>query len=202
MQSFASVPSFETHRKIIKYNFETLLDVSGIPRPKFVFAHIISPHPPFVFDRAGNPVELTPGFSFADASDYPGTRESYQENYIEQVIYVNHNLQNVIESILSTSDVPPIIILQADHGSGMLANFSNYEDMCLKERFSSFSAYYLPGVDASAIPSIITNVNTFRIVFNEFFQANYPLLPNIHYAFKDANVYDPINVTSEVNTCN
>src|SRR6266508_2690371 len=35
--SFASLPTAESHREVIRYNFETLADLSQIPGPKFVF---------------------------------------------------------------------------------------------------------------------------------------------------------------------
>ena len=53
LRTFASVPSFETQRRVILYNFESLARLPDIRGPKFVIAHIIAPHPPFVFDENG-----------------------------------------------------------------------------------------------------------------------------------------------------
>ena len=86
-----------------------------------------------------------------------------------------------VESILEQSATPPIIILQADHGSGFYYSFDSLESACLEERFSPFGAYYLPGVKPNAIPQDLTTVNLFRIIFNEYFDAQLPILENRQY---------------------
>jgi hypothetical protein len=198
--SFASVPEAETHREIVRYHFETLIDLPGVPGPKFVFSHIISPHPPFVFDRNGSPVDSSASFSFRDANEYAGSLEEYRQRYLEQVQFVNRQLEQTIEAILAESTVPPIIILMADHGSGMLTDFSSSENTCLRERFSPFAAYYLPGVERSEIPPDISSVNLFRIIFDEYFDARLPLLENRQYFPRDTmHFYDFEDVTGQVN---
>jgi hypothetical protein len=200
IQEFASVPSFESQRKTVLYNFETLASLPEVSGPKFVFAHIISPHPPFVFDRSGDPVDTPHSFSFKDADGYPGSPEEYRLGYLEQLQFVNHSLEKTIAIILSNSEIPPIIILQADHGPGLLTDFSSLSNTCVKERFSPFAAYYLPGLDDYSIPSEISAVNTFRIIINEYFNANLPLLENRQYYYKDSvSFYEFDDVTEIVN---
>jgi hypothetical protein len=200
IQEFASVPSFESQRKTVLYNFETLASLPEVSGPKFVFAHIISPHPPFVFDRSGNPVDTPYSFSFKDADGYPGSPEEYRLGYLEQLQFVNHNLEKTIAVILSNSEIPPIIILQADHGSGLLTDFSSLSNTCVKERFSPFAAYYLPDLDGRSIPPEISAVNTFRIIINEYFNASLPLLENRQYYYKDpVSFYEFDDVTGLVN---
>jgi hypothetical protein len=46
----------------------------------------------------------------------------------------------------------------------------------MAERFSIFNAYYLPGDGKSALYDTITPVNTFRIIFNEYFGATWERL--------------------------
>ena len=202
LSPFVSVPNMETHRRIIRYNFEALEEIPNIPGPKFVFAHIISPHPPFVFDQFGNPLNTGYGFRFADGSDFPGTREQYRLNYIAQVKFVNAQLKPVVAEILEHSDTPPIIILQADHGPGMFTDFDSPDQTCLRERFSIFAAYYLPGVDPGAIPSDLTPVNLYRIIFNKYFGTNMPLLENAYYSHHDAmHIYHRDDISSLVDSC-
>jgi len=191
LEKIAFVPSNASHRSLILYNFESLSHIPDLQGPHFVFSHIISPHPPFVFDKNGNMAD--PGYSltFSDANDYPGSQEEYRQGYIEQVDFINKQTMRIIDEILEKSTTPPIIILQADHGSGMLTDFNSLENTCLKERFSPFSAYYLPNLDKDLIPEDITPVNIFRIVFNEYFETDLPLLENRFYFPKDAvHIYD------------
>jgi hypothetical protein len=186
---FSSLPTAETHREVIRYNFQTLTDLPSLPGPKFVFAHIISPHPPFVFDNDGNPIETSYAFTFQDANEFPGAITDYPNKYVDQVQFVNKNVEDMVETILARSKVPPIIILQADHGSGMLTDLTSPRNTCIRERFSPFAAYYLPGIDRNAIPSAISNVNIFRIIFNEYFHGNLPYLDNRQYFYKDMQAY-------------
>lgn len=178
IKTFASVPSNDFHRELILYNFNALADISEIPGPKFVFSHIIVPHPPFVFDKFGNHITPNYGFSFTDGNDYPGTDEEYQTKYIEQLQYTNELLKETIDAILSQSQNPPIIIIQADHGSRMLGGSQTTQDLCVKERFSIFAAYYLPGLERDSIPDDITPVNIFRIILNEYFKTDLDILEN------------------------
>jgi hypothetical protein len=194
--------SLEAHRQLVLFNFESLAEIPKIRGPKFVVAHIVSPHPPFVFDKNGNALDQGYGFTFNDGTDYPLSAEDYRQGYVGQVEFVNEKLKTVIDSILQNSEVPPIIILQADHGSGMLTDFGSAENTCLRERFSNFAAYHLPGIDKDTIPPDITPVNLFRIIFNEYFSTEMPLLENKHYYYEDfVYIYRSVDVTSQINTC-
>lgn len=198
--SFASLPNAESHRRVIQFNLETLADLPEASGPKFVFAHIISPHPPFVFDQQGQPLSSTGSFTFQDANEFPGSSEEYRKNYIGQVQFVNDQLRNVIDTILEQSDTPPIIILQSDHGSGLFTDLTSLQKTCLRERFSPFAAYYFPNLDESKIPEDMSNVNLFRLVFNEYFGADLSLLESKQYFYKDMQTYYEFeDVTAEVN---
>ena len=183
----AFVPSFESHGKLLEYNFETLANIPEIPGPKFVFAHIVAPHPPFIIDDEGNHTEPSYGFTFNDAENFFGlgnTGKDYKTGYINKLEFANAELKKTIEAILSKSEVPPIILIQADHGPGLRTDFSSSENTCLEERFSIFSAYYLPNLDHNPIPDEFTPVNLFRIVFNEYFSTEFPLLENSSYYYE------------------
>jgi hypothetical protein len=200
IQDIASVPTFEAHRRIQIGVLNALVKSTEIPGPKFVFAHIILPHPPFVFSSNGAPINPEYPFTLNDASDYKGTTEQYRDQYIGQIQFLNSKLKKVIESILQNSQNPPIILLQADHGPGMLTNFGSAANTCLSERLSVFSAYYLPPVGQGIIPDNITPVNLFRIIFNEYFSAHLPMLEDAEYFPKHVlQIYDLEDVTTKIN---
>jgi len=199
LENIASVSTFDAHRNIINHSFHSLMDIPEIPGPKFIFAHITAPHPPFVFDQNGNPIDPPVAFSFNDANDFYGSPGEYRKGYIGQVKFVNTQLRLVVDAILKKSKNPPIIIIQADHGSGLLTDFTSAENTCIKERFSPFAAYYLPGTDQGAVPSDLTPVNLFRIIFNQYFDARLPLLENRHYYYRDTiYLYRQVDVTSRI----
>lgn len=189
LRSFTSLSTAESHREIILYNFTTLAELPDLPGPKFVFVHLISPHPPFVFDQAGMPLHSTQSFTFQDANEFPGSLQEYRNQYIGQVQFVNQQLRKTIDSILEQSDIPPVILLQADHGSGLLTDLGSSEKTCVRERFSTFAAYYLPTVGEDEIPSDISAVNLLRIIFNQYFDAQLPLLESKQFFYSDMQTY-------------
>jgi len=75
----------------------------------------------------------------------------------------------------------------------------------LQEKFGILSAYYLPGVDpeeAGLYPSI-TPVNQFRVLFNEYFGLDLPIVPDRNYIFPNqGNLYDFIDVTDRLRGTN
>lgn len=188
LDKIAYVPSsYDSHRELLLSNFDTLSDISELPGPQFVFVHLLSPHPPFVFDKEGNEIDPDQIFSLNDHDSFDQKQRfiNYREGYSGQVHFINKKLIQLVDDIIAKSDIPPIIILQADHGPGMYVDFSSAENTCLHERFSPFAAYYLPKIDKNTIPSGITPVNLFRIIFNEYFETNLPLLENSYYFSKD-----------------
>lgn len=185
IQDVASVFTAETQRKTILYALGALDDFASDPDPVFVFAHILLPHPPFVFDAHGEPAQPSAGFSFNDAEDFKGSAEQYMDGYMGQVEFLNTRLREILSTILQQSDTPPIVIIQADHGSGLLTYFTSVEKTCIRERLSPFAAYYFPGMSAADIPDDLTPVNLFRLVFNEYFGGNFPLLENRYYYIAD-----------------
>jgi hypothetical protein len=54
--------------------------------------------------------------------------------------------------VLNSTNLIPIIILQADHGPGSLTDITSALNTCLAARFSTFSTYYLPGVNPWVVP--------------------------------------------------
>jgi hypothetical protein len=185
LDKFVSVPSAATHRQVVSYTFETLKNIGRIAGPKFVFAHIISPHPPFVFDAEGNPADAEYPFTMRDANEYPGSMKEFRAGYVEQLQFVNKSLEAIVDAILAGSATAPIIILQGDHGTGLYTDFTSSKDTCVWERFSAFAAYYLPGVESSSIPHDISTVNLFRLVLNEYFAAGLPLLEDRQYFYQE-----------------
>jgi hypothetical protein len=190
--------SYDTHRRIILHNFERLPEVATMDGPKFVFTHIIAPHPPYVFDSEGNP--LTPAYSFTLSDQIISDPTELRTGYIEQMQFINTKMLETIDGILENSKSPPIIIIQGDHGPGTQINYDSLEHSCLYERFSILNAYYLPGVDKASIPMDLSPVNSFRFLFNTYFNADLEILPNRQYFSTSAHFYRFTDVTDKIKT--
>jgi hypothetical protein len=195
------VPSYRLHRQYVLFSLEKLETIANTHGPKMVFAHIMAPHPPFVLDRMGNPVQSSRPFNTGDASGFMGSPEEYQSGYMEEVTYLNHRLIEVIDSILANSDQPPIIILQGDHGPGNYFNMVEPVNDCLKERYSILNAYYFPDQDYAALYPTISPINSFRIVFNQYFGADLELLEDKSYYATWLKPYVFSDVSQEIQSC-
>lgn len=173
--------TYNTHRSRVLYTFEQLKNIPQIPGPKFVFVHLLIPHPPFTFDRNGNPVTPDRAYEIHDANLFKGSKDEYMEGYIKQVKFTNHQIKIIIDNILISTRPPPIIVIQGDHGPKMLMDWEAIEDSCLKEASSILNAYYLPGLRPDWLYPSITPVNTFRIILNHYFNSNLNLIEDKTY---------------------
>ena len=136
--------------------------------PFFVFAHIFVPHRPFIFGANG---EMTSPNNLEIAAI-----NEDKTGYINQLIFTNKKVVEVIDEILSTSENQPIIIIQGDHGATVLQGIENLDEDAIKERYSNLNAYHLPGKLKIKPYEGITPVNSFRLVFNNYFNTEYQLL--------------------------
>jgi hypothetical protein len=189
--------SYEAHRQRVLDSFEKLGRLPQMAGPKIVFAHIISPHPPFVFDRSGQPVQPQYSYSLGDGDDYRGSLEEYRSRYPEQVQFANRQLEQVIDSILANSTIPPVIILQGDHGPGSRLSWDAPGQTCLWERTPILNAYYLPGEGQHLLYPSISPVNSFRVVLNAYFGADLPLLPDLTYFSSHRLEREVIDITGK-----
>ena len=139
--------------RIVLDHLRLLPEMEG---PKFVYAHIIAPHPPHVFNRDGS-VNL-------NAENVDG-----QVGLPIQLDYLNPQILEIVEEIIDRSVVDPIIIIEGDHG------FANLQ------RTSILLAMYLPGDGNKALYPTISLVNTFRVIFNNYFGTNFSLLADDSY---------------------
>jgi hypothetical protein len=198
LRKITNAPEFQAHREMVLYELQRLDDPASMPADYFVFAHIIIPHPPFVFGPNGE--QRTPNTShlLGDGDEYTGRREEYVQGYRDQARFIDNQIQAVIDNILSKSKTPPVIIIQADHGPGAYLVWESPEKTNLNERFGILNAYYLPdGGEADLYPTI-TPVNSFRVVLNRLFDAGLELLPDKNYFTTWKRPYEFIDVTEQV----
>lgn len=200
LRSIMPLPSYGTRRVKIRFAFDQLKEIPNLPGPKFVFVHIIAPHPPFVFDAQGNDINLQRPYNPSDAEGFTGNLAEYQSLYIQQLQFVNSQIIDSIRVILSTSSSPPIIIIQGDHGSGSLLKNSSIKESCMYERTSILNAYYMPQGKTDLLYPDITPVNSFRVVFNTYFETEYPLLADQTYFSPYVNPYDFVDITDQIET--
>ena len=193
---FGGVDAHQTQYDGAVEGFRRLLEIREAPGPKFIFAHFLIPHDPFVFNEDG---------SMATTAQTKSRTAAHQ--FLAQALYTNRRLQEVARAYLDRPPAEqPILIIQTDEGPNpprFVADEDRFDwrdatDDELQIKFGVLNALFLPGLsDADVtIQPTMTTVNTFRFVFDRYFGADLPLLPDRLYQYRDkSHPYDFTDVT-------
>jgi len=155
-----------SHRERVLYALEKISVIpEEIPGPKFVYAHIIFPHPPFVVDADGSPLQNSPIDELSA--------------YANQIDYLDRRLLEIVDTLIEKSNPDPVIVIQGDHGATI-----EYQDLGIdpSNRLGILNAYYLPAhqnklnTPHESLYPTITPINTFRVIFDRYFNGEYGLL--------------------------
>ncbi len=160
-------------------------DVVSDKSRKFVFAHIMMPHPPYLYDEYGN--------KRTDFSEMRDKQENSKviinkENLISYLKYANKEVLNFIDYAIEHSDKPPVILISGDHGirANEYENWGKHIDETLSDKFSmyltfdTFAAYYNPYDNKEEIKKAKSIVNLYRLFSNEMFNTKYDIIPDKH----------------------
>lgn len=128
----------------------------------FFYFHFVLPHDPFIFDSAGN------------VKYYQDYGSNLKEKYIDQLKYTNTLLIDLVDFIQKQYNKKAVIILQGDHGFKQWPGDPDFRNMA----FQNLNATYLPDTTYTNYYDGVSSVNTFRLLFNHYFNANLPLLPD------------------------
>ena len=158
----------DTRRDIVRCTFNELSEIALQSNgPTYVFAHLYVPHPPFIFGPNGE--NVTP-----DHREISGLQSwENPQGYINQLIYATNQVSIVIKNIVK-NDPNAIIIVQGDTGTS--TGIYDMSKRNMKDVYQTHSILYavrIPDVNnfENAIP-----VNTYRIIFNNYFNMNYEYL--------------------------
>jgi hypothetical protein len=180
-----SPPTGEQNGRLF-FVLNQLNSLPAIPGPKFVFVHIIVPHPPFIFAPNGD-ILRDPGYWSKDGD--PINEEYFKKGYVNQVQFINNRILPILQTLIAQSPNPPVIIVQGDHG---------VRD---QNRLKNLSAFYLPANGEQYLYPNITPVNIFRIVFNTYFGTNYSILPDKSYMSPDEDKFALGSFTESLPNC-
>lgn len=165
----ASFHFFETYVEMKAQRIRIMLDhlklAPEMDGPKFVYAHILAPHPLHVFNPDGS-VNL----NARTVDDHVGLPI--------QLDYINPQILEIVKNIIDQSDIEPVIILEGDHGFGDLY------------ATSPLIAIYLPNDGRAQLYPSISHVNTFRVIFNSYFGTGFPILEDHSYNQENVVTWD------------
>lgn len=155
----------------IEFSFKSLREISrSVSSPKFVFVHILAPHPPYVLSESG---ESEPLLQFKRKSDVVGHIWTEKEAYIDQMKALNRRLLSALDGILKNSTKPPVILAMGDHGPASYfykeVNQTNVSKRGLQERTSVLFSVLTPRVCREEFSKLKSTVNTFPALFRCLF---------------------------------
>ncbi|MDP4000368.1 MAG: sulfatase-like hydrolase/transferase [bacterium] len=153
-------------------------------QPKFVLAHILMPHPPYVFDKDGSP--SPDGLSQFD-------------KYLRQLTYSNQEIGRLVDHLLAAHpDNPPVIVLTADEGEYPRRFDPKAKDAQLRQKTNILGAFYFPGQRYDSLYPTITPVNYFRVILNQYLGAHLTLQPDTIHTNNLGRPYVFYDITKRV----
>jgi hypothetical protein len=169
----------------IRRSLGRLEQVPTQTEPTFTFAHVVNPHWPYVF---------TADCQVSRQTSVDG-RVGRRRAYTEQLQCLNQMVLHTVTEILQHSAVPPIIVLQGDHGTNLL-RYSDAESASLvspdqaRERFGAFGAYYLPGDGGRLFADSVSAVNVLQRILSHYYGASVPASADDFYMSLEQTPYD------------
>jgi hypothetical protein len=202
--SVARWPTLQLHRRHVLWTLDHLAQepLEGHQGPRLVFAHLLMPHPPFVFNEDGSvrstrlPVTLHDGPEWRHGAR--GSGETYEEGYAAATSFLNRRIVEIVEGILGRARRPSIIYIQGDHGpgAGLTTEYSANTD--IRERFGILLAMRLPDGDYGHVAPDITPVNAVRLLLNRAIGTKLASLDNRSYFSTWAHPFDFVDVTEHL----
>ncbi|MEN8242935.1 MAG: sulfatase-like hydrolase/transferase [Chloroflexota bacterium] len=168
-----------THYRDTLFALETLPTLPEMDERKFVYAHLMVTHDPFVFMPDGS---------------FNTSKKLTKTDYRNSVEFIDNALPKIVEEIINQSEEPPIIIIMGDHGATIKGN-------PIDKRVSILFSVYLQGEEAEGFYDEISLVNVFRLIFNDLFDADLDLIEDQSYEIW--NTSELGNIEEQITTsCN
>lgn len=216
--SFISKP----YEDQVRGQINTLHDIaeSKTQGGRFIFAHILVPHDPFIFNADGS-INISSG---TDSTGLP-----IKQKYTNQVEFINQQMQDLISQVQKNSNKKAVILLNADEGpypqylndsflkptpstEFLALDTINNEDQTkwskdwLQMKFGNQQAVYAPNIKEEELANNLSSVNLFRLVLNNYFSYSLDYLPSCHFvlasgtgsefrykAVTDSNIFGPVS---------
>jgi len=182
-----------------QYQVATLKQLATSNQPNagtFTFAHILVPHNPFVFNADGSIATYDSGEN--------NIGKPIKQKYLDQVTYIDNEIKEITDTIIA-KDPQAVIVLQSDEGIYPYAilqdepyqgditrsspNMDEWSDRYLRAKFGILAAYRLPGVSDEQIASYANSVNIFKLILNEYFNAQIEYDPVCHIGLSNRSKY-------------
>ena len=192
---------FAMHRQKVLFTLDHIVGTADLTGPRFVFAHVLAPHGPYVFAANGTPIDPPEQFDLRDGVEFDEQGRASEEDkqgYVGQLVFISSKIRAVIEDLITQSSRPTVVILQSDHGPSWPLDREDPGSSSLKQRLGILNAYLFPDRDYDNLSPEITPVNTFRVIFNQYLGTDLELLEDRSFYSTWQRPYRFVDVTDEV----
>jgi len=163
--------------------FDAFEQQRHVQAPRYVFAHVMMPHPPFYVDAAGRYLPQSRPTSGGDATFYSGTAEEYVSGYRGQGTFTLRRALDAATRIVNAATRERrevIVIIHGDHGPRLGMDARNPKAESGRFTLPVFLAIRWPErMTPAASPRSLVNV--YRTVFHQAFGMELPPLPDAGY---------------------
>jgi hypothetical protein len=182
------------------------------PGGRFIFAHMLIPHDPFLFNGDG---------SLSIYTDGDNIGKPVKQKYTNQVTFINSQMQELVSTIQKQTDGKAVIIFNADEGPypqvlngtfqspsgintaegavGTGENMTTWSDNWLQMKFGILQAAHIPRATEDDLANL-SSVNLFRIILNRYAGYSLGYLPECHYGLVGGshNEYQYADITNRL----
>ncbi len=189
---------FALRRKRILFAADELARIASEPSdsPRFVFASLLVPEPPFLFTRDGGRAQPFGRGSLAIDRRFRRSPAEFRQHYIDQLGFTNDLLAEATENIVKRSTRPSVVLVVSGSGPEMaMRRGPDGTETPVPARFANLVAVRFPepgtelGESDSAIYDEISLVNLLRVTFNRLFGLDLPILPDEQLLGVDGTPY-------------
>jgi hypothetical protein len=203
---FGAIDGWYAHCQRLQRQFDDLVTLAGRDERKYVLAHLLITHPPFVMDEQGRCLDR------AEANARPAAAP-----YVDSVKVANTQFTRLIDAI-QAGPRPAVIVLMADEGpwpqtmkllkpatfaSSEMVDWTTLSPEQLDLKMGILMAIHLPQDQQSTAsaedPLPASPVNVFRMIFRRYFDLPLEPLPDRHFIYhSDESIYDFVDVTERL----
>ncbi len=181
-------------RERIQANFDALATAPSWigAGPQFVFAHVPSPHPPWVFNADGSPRTVPLGEWLAETPASTGTTlEELKLGYAAQVADSDRRLLAALprlDAAIAARGRPAVVVIFSDHGSWIGADGGD-----IRLRFKNLLAIRSTDGTVQLEPNL-TLVNLLPSLFQQLFGTEWVRRADTEYRFGERSAFELIEV--------
>ena len=177
--------------------WEIAADITKDSSSKFVFAHILAPHFPYLKNKYGEDFLGSENTDDIIVNSKDMEYRINKKSCVEYIQYINNRTLALVDKILKESKGNAYIVIMGDHGLRLHYYYNNdnkHFDSLKKEKasinstFNTFLAFYSPDKNYKNYHDKECLINFFRAFSNDVFKTNYkPLKCEYRYIYQSTH---------------